>query len=157
MRAAHSDHLVDLFFSTTVFTICNDKNSLHEYKCNILGNCNPLIIQLCLHFQSKPYSIFRILQPFIVSWTTHNLTDSCQAHLPVHFASNIEFIRQNVTLVLWLTGSHTWVACAKQASCLLHWLSVFTLAVRLFRFALQQNSLYDYMLNTKLFYLLNYN
>ena len=41
-----------------------------------------------------------------------------------------------VTLVLWLKASHTWVACAKQASCLLHWFSLFTLAVPLFHFAL---------------------
>ena len=33
-----------------------------------------------------------------------NLIDSCQAHLPVQYASNIEFICQ---LVLWLTASHT--------------------------------------------------
>ena len=34
------------------------------------------------------------LQPFIASWTTQNLTDSCQAHLPEQFASNIKLIRQ---------------------------------------------------------------
>ena len=32
-----------------------------------------------------------------------------------------------VILVLWLTASHIWVARAKQASCLLHWLSAFKL------------------------------
>ena len=36
---------------------------------------------------------------------------------------------RDVTLVLWLTASHTGVSRAKQASCLLHWLSVFTLLV----------------------------
>ena len=42
---------------------------------------------------------------------------------------------REVTLVLWLTASHTRVARAKQVSCLLHWLSVFKLAVPLkFRF-----------------------
>ena len=38
--------------------------------------------------------IFRILHPFIASWTTQNLIECCQALLPVQFASNIEFIRQ---------------------------------------------------------------
>ena len=33
-----------------------------------------------------------------------------------------------------MTASHTRVAHAKQTSCLFHWLSVFTLAVRLFSF-----------------------
>ena len=42
----------------------------------------------------------------------------------------------NLPLVLWLTASHTWVARAKQASCLLYWLSVFKLAVPLFHFTL---------------------
>ena len=37
---------------------------------------------------------FRFLQPFIASWTAQNLIDSCQAHLPVQFTSNIEFVRQ---------------------------------------------------------------
>ena len=39
---------------------------------------------------------------------------------------------------------------------LLHLLSVFTLAVLLFRFTLQQNHLYDNILNAKLFCFLNY-
>ena len=39
-----------------------------------------------------------------------SLIDSCQAHLPVQYASNIEFI---------------WVARVKQASCL-HWLFRFS-------------------------------
>ena len=46
----------------------------------------------------------------------------------------------DVTLVLWLTASHTGDSRAKQASCLLHCLSVFTrLAVPLFRFTLRLN------------------
>ena len=48
-------------------------------------------------------------------------TDSCQAHLPVQHASNMK-------LIVVMTASHTWVPRAKQASCLLHWLSVFKLA-----------------------------
>ena len=32
------------------------------------------------------------MQPFIASWTTQILIDSCQAHLPVQYASNIELI-----------------------------------------------------------------
>ena len=54
-----------------------------------------------------------------------NLIGSCQAHLPVQFASNIEFLHLDVTLMLWLKASHTRVARIKQALCLLHWLSVF--------------------------------
>ena len=38
--------------------------------------------------------IFRFLQPFIASWITQNLIDSCQALLPVQYASNIELICQ---------------------------------------------------------------
>ena len=89
-------------------------------------------------FNASLWWIFRILQPFIALLTTRNLIGSCQAHLPLQFASNINY-SPDVSLVLWLTASHTWVARAKQAPCLLHWLSVFTLAVLLFCFALQQN------------------
>ena len=45
-------------------------------------------------FKASLQWIFRFLQPVIASWTTQNLINSCQAHLPVQFASNIEFIRQ---------------------------------------------------------------
>ena len=34
----------------------------------------------------------KILKPFISSRITQNLIDSCQAHLPMHFALNIELI-----------------------------------------------------------------
>ena len=49
-----------------------------------------------------------------------NLIDSCQAHLPVQYASNIQLIRQK-----W-----HWCSDWQRATpaCLLHWLSVFTLA-----------------------------
>ena len=54
--------------------------------------------------------------------------------LPSSLACAIRFEHRShlpeVTMVLWLTASHTRVAHAKQASCLLHWLSVFTLAVQ---------------------------
>ena len=43
-----------------------------------------------------------------------NLIESCQARLPVQYASNIELICK-----FWLTASHTWIARAKQAPCLL--------------------------------------
>ena len=49
-------------------------------------------------------------------------------------ALNIEFIRQK-----WHWCCHIWVAHAKQASCLLHWLSIFKLAVLLFHFTLRLN------------------
>ena len=58
--------------------------------------------------------------------------DSCQAHLPVQFASNIDFICQK-----WY-----WCCDCKRISPelrvqnKLHWLSVFNLAVPLFRFTL---------------------
>ena len=57
-----------------------------------------------------------------------NLIDSCQAHLSVQNASNIELIRQSDTGVVIDSEPHR-VARAKQASCLLHWLSMFKLAV----------------------------
>ena len=56
------------------------------------------------------------------------LIDSCQAHLSVHRTHSSE-----VTLMFLLKASHTRVARAKQAPCLLHWLTVFKLAVPLFR------------------------
>ena len=63
-------------------------------------------------------------------------------HLPSSLAHAIPVEHRihapDVTLVLWLTASNTWVTRAKQDSCLLNWLSVLTMAVPLFRFALQQ-------------------
>ena len=61
-----------------------------------------------------------------------------------------------VTLVLWLTENHIRVKREKQASCLLHWLSLFTLADPLFHFTLRPNRYYNYILNTKLFCFLDY-
>ena len=49
-----------------------------------------------------------------------NLIDSCQAHLPVQYASNLRSVV--------ITGSNTCVARAKHTSCLFHLLSLFTLA-----------------------------
>ena len=75
--------------------------------------------------------------------TVHSLMDDIKFvwQLPNSHARAIRFEHlihsSDVTLVLWLTASHTRVAREKQASVLLHWLSVFTLAVPLFRFALQ--------------------
>ena len=44
---------------------------------------------------------------------------------------------------------------AKQESCLRHWLSVFTLAVPLFRLTVKQNRKYDYILKIINFYILD--
>ena len=84
-------------------------------------------------FKASVKWIFRILQPFIASWTTQNLFYSYQAHLPVQFASNIEFIRQ-----MW-----HWCCDWQRATPEFHVQNklVFApLAVPLFRFALHQNS-----------------
>ena len=81
-----------------------------------------------------------------------NLIDSCQAHLPVQYASNIKFIRQ---MWYWCCD---WQQAAPESQVqnkLLHWLSVFTLAVSLFRFTLQQNREYDYISNAKMLCFLN--
>ena len=69
------------------------------------------------------------------------------AVLLFHFTLRLPLIRlyfkyetvliPKVTYMLCLTASHTRVARAKQAYCLLHWLSVFTLAVLLFHFTLR--------------------
>ena len=48
----------------------------------------------------------------------------------MHFERRIH--SPELTLVFWLTASHSWVARAKEASCLLHWLPMFTLAVQLY-------------------------
>ena len=90
-------------------------------------------------FQSRP------LMNLYSFATVHGLVNNTDFdwQLQSSFARAICFEHHNhspdVTLVLWLTASHTWVAHAKQASCLLHWLSVLTLAVPLFRFTPQQN------------------
>ena len=61
-----------------------------------------------------------------------------------------QFHLPEVTLVLWLIASHTWVAHAKQASCFLHRLSVFTRVVPLFYF-LHSNKTVN-MITTGLFH-----
>ena len=85
------------------------------------------------------------------SWT-HEL-HKFDWQLPSSLAHAIGFKHQThlpeVILVLWLKASHTQVARAKQASCLLHWLSMFILTVPLFRFTLQQHRYYDYILTLK--------
>ena len=50
-------------------------------------------IVLYLHFKSNPLTNLKIFE------TVHSLIDSCQAHLPVQFASKIKFM-PDVTLVL---------------------------------------------------------
>ena len=90
-----------------------------------------LLCQEYLHFDSKP------LMNLYNFATVHSLMNDTKFdwQLPSSLLCAICFEHQihspDVTLVLWLAVSHTWVACAK----LLHWLSVFTLAVPLFRFA----------------------
>ena len=94
---------------------------------------------LYLHFQSKPLMNLKIFAN-VHKWHKFDW------QLPSSHARAKRFENwihsPEVTLVLWLTGSHTWAACAKQASCFLYWLSVFTLAVPFFRFTLQKIQLH---------------
>ena len=47
-----------------------------------------------LHFQSKPFINLKIFATVHCLMKDINLIDSCQAHLPVQYASGIEFICQ---------------------------------------------------------------
>ena len=67
-----------------------------------------------------------------------NLIAKCQAHLPVQYALHVELIRRSDTGIMIDSEPHL-VARAKQTSRLLHWLSMFKLAVQLFHFTLQLN------------------
>ena len=79
-----------------------------------------------------------------------NLIDSCQAHFSVQYASNIEFIRQKWHWCCdWQRATPELPLQNKPLACSTGCL--FKLAVPLFRFTLRQNSLYDYILDTKVF------
>ena len=99
----------------------------------------------------------RLVHIYIFTFSKQALNESldfCNSHslmndpkfdwqLPSSLAHAIRLEHQihspDVTLVLWLTASHTRVTRAKLASCLLHWLFMFTPAVLLFRFILKKN------------------
>ena len=86
-----------------------------------------------------------------------NMIDSCQAHLPVQYTLNIKFnsfLRSDTGVVI--DSELHLIRRANQASCLLHWMSVFTLAVPHLLFPLQQNQYYDNILKTKLLCLPSY-
>ena len=89
-----------------------------------------------LHFQCKPLMNLEIFTTVHSLMNNINLIDSCRAMSFEHRIHSPE-----VRLVLRLTVSHTRVARAEQASCSLHWLSAFTLAVPLFRFHSQTKQL----------------
>ena len=57
-----------------------------------------------------------------------NLIDSCPAHLPVQYASNMEFIRRSDTGVVIDRELHL-SRTSKTRILLSHWLSVFTQAL----------------------------
>ena len=81
------------------------------------------------------------IAPMIILTFTSNLKFALiHWQLPSSLAHAIRFKHgahsPEVTLVLRLTASHNRVAHAKQASCLLHWLSMFVVAVPLFHFTL---------------------
>ena len=77
-----------------------------------------------------------------------NLIGSCQAHLPMHFASNIE-LRSDTGIVID-SEPHLSRTCKTSLLCAL-------LAVRIqagyvaFPFTLRLTCIYDYILNTKMF------
>ena len=87
-----------------------------------------------LHYRNNPLMNLKIFATVhsLVNYTT--LIDSCQAHLTVQRASNIELTRQK-----WHWCCDNRVARAKQASCLFSWLSVFKPARPLFHFSLRLN------------------
>ena len=107
-----------------------------------LGSCLwCLTLSLSL---SQWYPGWDMVLDFIDSWSLHpyfiHLIDSCKAHLPVRYASSIESFRQKWHWCCdWQRATPEPHWSAKQASGLLHWLSVFRLPVPLFRFTLQQN------------------
>ena len=77
-----------------------------KYRCPFCGLnlylfyvCEPFliayvisIIVIYLHFQGRPLMILYNFATVHGLMNGTNLIDSCQTHLPVHIASNIEFI-----------------------------------------------------------------
>ena len=86
-----------------------------------------------VHLQSKP--VLAIIRNLIFTFS------DCPCNKRIVRAIRFEHRAHTpkVTQVLWLTASHIRVTCAKQSSCLLHWLSMFKVAVPLFRFTLRKN------------------
>ena len=86
---------------------------------------------------------FRFLQLFndII-----NMIDSCKAHLPCKMLRTSNALARSDTSDVIDSEPHMIRTC-KTSLCLLRWLSVLTLDVPLFRFTLQQNRQYDYILN----------
>ena len=83
-----------------------------------------------------------------MNYTT--LFDSCQANLPVQYAS-----RSDTGIVI--DSEPLYSLTCKKASSFLHWLSMITLAVSLFRFTFKKtvNTIKYYLLNFKCFYILD--
>ena len=75
-----------------------------------------------------------------IAKTQNVAVHTCKHESPVPEVIGIIFARK----------AHLSRTC-KQASCLLHWLFVFKLAIPLFHFTLRLNRLYDFNLNTKPF------
>ena len=106
-------------------------SKIYRFIKGLLRKCKYLVI---FTFSSKPLmNIYNFATELHnIWWTTAKLTCLCNSLQ----TSNL-FARCDTGVV---TDSEQHMSCTcKQASCLLDWLSVFTLAVPLFRFALQKN------------------
>ena len=80
-----------------------------------------------LHFQSKPLMNHYIFATVYSLMKYIHLIDICQAHLPVQYASNIEFIRQSDTGVVVDSEPHLRRTCKNPLVCSFgrpcsHWL-----------------------------------
>ena len=81
-----------------ILTNCHKMLNFENGGTNIQGSILYVLLNILSIFtfskQAFNDSIDFFLQPFIASWIDINLIDNCQAHLPVQYASNIEFIHQ---------------------------------------------------------------
>ena len=79
-------------------TYCKKKQCGGWPSFDIKRHCSFALCQLnssiYLHFQSKPLMNLKIFATVHSLMNDIKLIDSCQIHLPVQYASNIEFIRQ---------------------------------------------------------------
>ena len=131
---------LSLFVGTIVHVYCFDciLTKLLIWKCTHMC-MNRNYHRLQFTFQSNPLMNLSIFVTVHSLMKDINLIDSCKAYLPVAICFEHGIHSPEVTMMLCLTASHTWGACAKQASCLLHWMSVFTVAVPPICFTLQHN------------------
>ena len=91
-----------------------------------------------LHFRSNPLMNLKIFETVHSLMNYTNLIDSCQAHLPAQCVSISNLFARSDAGVVIDSEPHPSRTC-KTSFLFVHWLSMFTLAVPLFRLSLQQN------------------